>query len=77
MLLDHVGLHLLRVGQHELAARVRVGPGHAHRLADPLGRLGRVDRALAGQDRAERDRQAGVALPPLAQVDQRGQAVRG
>ena len=38
-------------------------------------RAGQVERA-PGQDRAERDRQPGVGLPPVAEVDQRRQPVR-
>ena len=50
-------------------------PGVLDRGADDAGEQVGVQRAL-GEDRAERDRQPGVVLPPRAEVDQRRQAVR-
>ena len=61
--------------EHVLLGGVRVGPGHPHRVADPAGRLARVDGAALGEDRAERDRQSGLRLPPVAQVGEGVQAV--
>src|SRR5205823_5315558 len=71
----HLGLYLLCVREHVLLARGRVRPGLPYRLADPSGRGHRVDRVPLGEDRAERDRQPGLALPPLAEVGRRDQPV--
>ncbi|MNI76164.1 hypothetical protein D3C73_1323750 [compost metagenome] len=49
-------------------------PGVLKRAADPAGK-GFVIQAAAGDDRPERDRQAGIALPPAAQIGQQVQAV--
>lgn len=75
MPVHHVGLHLLGVRQHVRPAGRRIGPGPSNGVPDPARGLLRIDHAPAGQDGAERNRQPGVGLPPLAQVDQGGEAV--